>query len=300
MSINFSKRDIRDIIKLYTVSRIGCKKIGQLYGVGYKPIKRILTENGVTVSDRTIVEFANSEKESIISAYKSGVGVGGIAECVGLTCSEGAIRRFLKAEIGTLRNRSEQQQARMDRASTEAKRALTRSANIAASGRIATKSEKIKRAKSREGKIGSAKERIVFDFLVKNGFDCTPGKAIDIYNSDICIGNVTVEVFGGGWSVSDKSRIRRYLKRTKEIGNIGYNTIFLIIYDNMTIGDGSELIRSINILSSNPPTASEYRVIWGNREGKSGLSCNIDSDAFVCPFKNVRDPVTGNYISVRK
>lgn len=300
MRINFSPNDIDNIIKLYTIDMMGVKKIGKIFGVGYKPIKRVLDSNGVIVSDRSIVTFSELEREAIIKAYKAGVGVGGIASHIGINYSSTPIKKLIEREFGSVRNRSEQQQARMDAATAETKSMLTRKANAAAKGRKASREERVKRAKTIEGRVGSDKERLVIDFLIKNGFSCTPNKAIDFYNADIGIGKVTVEVFGGGWSISDRARIARYLKRTKYIGDAGYSTVFLIIYDNMTIGDGSELIRSINILSSNPAPTSKYRVIWGNREGKSGLSQYIDSDAFVCPFKNARDPITGNYISVRK
>lgn len=300
MPVIFSDSDIDYIIKAYTSTNAGIKSIGKTLGVGYKPVERILRENNIKIVSKRIIQFSKEDTDRIFKAYDSGIGYGGIPSHLSLDYSESAIKRLIISRDGKVRNRSEQQQARMDRCTFQEKQELCRAANKAARGSKVRKSSKIKKAKTIEGRITSHKERFIFNFLRENGFNPIPSKAIDIYNADLCIGNVTVEVFGGGWSFSDKSRIDRYLKRTKEIGNLGFHVVFLVVYDGMNIGDGSKLVSIINEFSRDKSSASKYRVIWGDRDGLSGLCSNIDHSAFVLPFKNIHDPVTGQYVSVRK
>lgn len=243
------------------------------------------------------IKFSNSDRQNIIKAYEFGIGVGGIAKHLGLNCSCSPVKRFLISEFGTLRNRSQQQQARMDNTSFEERCALAKAANNAARGRKVARSSLVKKAKTIEGRMDklSTMEPVIYDFLVKNGFNPFPGKAIDIYNADFAIGSVTVEVFGGGWSISDKARLSRYISRTKEIGNLGFHTVFIVLTNKYLLGDGSELIRAINELSLLPTSPSQYRVIGGNTEFSSGLSDDIDNSSFVSPFIKLIDIATGCY-----
>jgi hypothetical protein len=296
-----SKSDINNIIKLYTVEGLTVKDIKQIYGVGHRKISRILKEAGITVKPFRKIDFPKETQELIFSAYESGVGVNGIPECLGLTCSYRPVRRLLEEKFGKLRNPSEQQFKRMENASPEEIAYLTKAAHDATRGRIVSPEELRKRAKSKEGKTDSQSswEPLIFAKIKKAFPNAIPSKAIDIYNADIGIGKtIAVEIFGGGWAISDKARINRYLTRTKEFAKRGIHTIFIILSEHMWTGDTSELIRTINIASSFPTTVCQYWVIWGNRKGVSGNSLDINKDAFIRPFINVRDRRTGRYVSV--
>lgn len=297
MAIHFSESDINNIIKLYTVDMIGLKPIGKTFCVGEKPIKRILISRGVDISFRNATQFTEKQIKDIFHAYDSGVGVGGIPALLNLNCSPRPIGALIKSKYGIIRNRSEQQQARMDRASFYEKQALTNKANKAVRGSKVSVESKIKRSKTLEGSMDpqSTMEPIVYDFLIKNGFNPIPAKSIYIYNADFCLGNVAVEVFGGGWSVSDKGRLDRYVKRTKKLSDLGYHTVFILLTNNYKIGNGSELVRAINELSVLPAPAGQYRVIRGNTECSSGFSRDINNLSFVSPFEVIRDVATGRY-----
>lgn len=299
MAVHFSRSDIDNIIEQYT-SGVSMNKIGKLFGVGDKPIKRVLTNSGVIINDSSIKRFTTTELGAIYAAYDSGIGANGIPEHLGIECSCSPIIRVLKAKYGKLRDRSKQQQARMDKSTPEQKASLVKAANNAARGRVATRDEKVKRANTKEGKIrsDSVYEAAVLSVLSDNFDNVIPAKAIDIYNADFAIGNVTVEVFGGGWSYSDKTRVDRYVSRTKEIAKAGFSVVFIILTNRSHIGNFNKLIERINDLSINPASASEYRVIWGDRDGDSGLCCDINNGSFVCPFVNSIDPTTGRYVSI--
>jgi len=296
-----SKSDTDNIIKLYTIEGLSIKDIRQIYGIGQRRISQVLKKANIPIRMFRKIDFSKETQELIFSAYESGVGVSGIPECLGLTCSHRPIQRLLKKKYGKLRNPSEQQFKRMENASPEEIAYLTKAAHDAARGRTVSIEELRKRAKSRQGKVDSRSnwEPLVFAEIIKTFPNAIPCKAIDIYNADIGIGNtIAVEVFGGGWAISDKARINRYLTRTKEFAKRGIHTIFFIISEHMWTGDTSELIRIINVASNLPSAVCQYWVVWGNRKGMSGNSLNINKSAFVRPFINVRDRRTGRYISV--
>lgn len=302
MPIKFSDADVQNIIKLRSVQGIAIAKIGEVFGVGYKPIARVLSSNGITIKSSIIKNFTDSEKKSICKAYDFGIGANGIPEYLGLSCSCAPVIRYLRSVYGTLRNQSQQQQARMDKSTPEEIAALTRRAHEASKGRKATFEERHKRAKTIEGHFNklSPYEPTIFGILSKNFESVIPAKAIDVYNADFAIGSVAVEVFGGGWSIADKTRIARYLKRTKKLGELGYHTVFIVLPNADAIGNASQLIAAVNEARSFPAAPGQYRVVWGNRDGASGFSSDINNDAFVCPFVNVRDRATGRYYSIPK
>lgn len=300
MPIIFTDEQINDIIKLYTIDKIGAKKIGERFGCREKPIKRILSSRGIEISSAKVVTFTDSEAAAIFAAYDSGIGANGIASHLGLACSDSPVIRLLRSKYGTLRGRSEQQLARMARSTPEQIAALTANAHAAVRG-VKLSDERVHRsAIGKQGKISNRSkwESVVASVLSDTGLDFFPGLAVHRYNIDFAIGNVAVEVFGGGWSVTDKVRISKYISRTKKIAEFGYNTIFLVLDDHANVITADQLRSEIELASSNPPDACKYRVIWGDRHGSTGLCSDIDDSAFVRPFIHVRDRATGRYHSV--
>lgn len=298
MSRKTTQLNIDHIIELATATDMTHKQIADIVGVSVYTVGRICRK---TFGDgRLLSELSDSVKCSIISAFNEGVGISGIARHLGIKATPYAINKIIQSHGLKGRGRSAQQKARMDRASPEEIANLTKRAHAASKGRVVSHSSKVKRAKTMEGSFNkrSVYERIIYDLIVDFFPNAIPSKAIDVYNLDIGIGNVAVEVFGGGWSYSDKGRIAKYIKRTKELGKLGVNTLFIVIPKETTIIDTKKLVESINTLSSNPPSSSEYRVIWGDSYGSAGLCSDINDVAFVCPFINVRDVTTGRYISI--
>lgn len=289
--------DIDNIIQL-AKSGVTAPEICEIFCISRTSISRLLSKHGVSTKDARFKSFTEAQKIAIVAAFKSGVGIAGIGNSIGFHVPVTAAKRIL-CEFGlNPRNRSEQQKARMDASSESEKARLVASANAAARGRTRAISEKAKRAKTMEGFINprSKWEKLVFDFVSREFNEAIPSKAIGIYNADICIGNVTVEVFGGGWSYSDVSRVSKYIERTKKIGKLGYHVIFVIFTGKPNdVFDGDNLIRQIKLASCDPSPTGKYRMIWGNFNAASGSCLDINHDAFVCPFVNVRDITTGRY-----
>lgn len=297
MSRKLKDFNASDIINL-RVSGVMPVDIAQRFGVSVAYVYKVIKNSGVKVKNPRLVEFSDDQKSSIISAYESGIGVKGIAEKVGLSCCPKPIKDFLDSIYGKTRNRSEQQFARMANSTPEQIAKLTSAAHKAAKGRVATLEEMIARAKSKEGRVNrfSRYEAEIFEMLKANFDNVIPAKAIGIYNADFAIGKVTVEVFGGGWSYSDRARIDRYIDRAKKISEAGFHTIFIIISGKSSdFFDADNLVRAIKAASADPSTQSKYWVIWGDFNGASGLGCDLDHSAFIPPFVNVRDVTTGRY-----
>lgn len=255
--------------------------------------------SGISLPTKHDRALATIDTTQIIPLHESGVGAAGIASRLGT--SPETIRKFLRDRGHKPRNRSEQQYARMAKMTPAEVAKFTENAHKAARGRKATREERIKRAKTLEGHHcpQSKWEPIVFDLISKDFPHAIPSKAFDIYNFDIGIGNsIAVEIFGGGWACTDKRRINHYLERTKEIGKFGIHTIFVVVSPSCDIGNADELIRTINFASGLPSGFGQYWVIWGDRQGASGSSFNIDKDAFIRPFISIKDRRTGRYVSI--
>lgn len=293
----FSESDIDNFVQRYEAGE-SVKSIADSIGVTDKVISMRLARRGVSIRHDRSHSFSAETERAIIECFKSGVGVGGVSDKLGLGVSHSPIARVLKKNGINTRNRSEQQFARMARSTPEQIAALTKAAHDAARGRVAQHSEIIKRAKAMAGVIRSEHEAAVVNALNEAGIECLPGFPVDRYNVDVVVGRVAVEVFGGGWSFSDKKRIARYVERTKKIADFGFNTIFIVTGKRFMPIDYSHLISAINEFNSDPSATGQYRVIWGGKDGLSGNCDELNEDAFICPFVNVRDVTTGRYISV--
>lgn len=267
-------------------------------GITYDVFQRYCKRNGINLPGKHGVAIANIDTAQIIPLFDAGVGVAGVAKRLGT--SPTVIAKYLAEKGFHLRNRSEQQAARMQSSTPDQIAKLTAKAHEAARNRTVSKEERIKSALTREGKPDSRSkyDAAVFEIISQKYPEAIASKAIDVYNADIAIGPVTVEVFGGGWSITDRSRVSRYIKRCKEIGEFGFHTIFFMVMKDSWLSDASELISTIDIASRYPTSPSQYWVVWGNRQGSSGLCSQLNHSAFVSPFINVRDPATGQYVSV--
>lgn len=260
--------------------------------------RRFCKKNGIALPSKHEISVAKIDTSQILPLFSCGVGVAGIAKRLGTSPS--VISKYLTKQGLKPRNRSDQQAARMKNSTPHQIAQMTSKAHEASRNRIVTKEERIKAAITREGNVDSRSkyDAAVFEIVSKKYPNAIPSKAIDVYNADIAVGSVTVEVFGGGWSISDRVRVSRYIKRCKQIGELGFHTIFFIVMKPSWLSDTSELISVIDIASRNPTSPSQYWMVWGNHQGSSGLCADLNHSAFVSPFINVRDCATGKYISV--
>ena len=237
----------------------------------------------------------------IVSLFDQGIGVRGIADRFGI--SPRPIERIITESGRKLRNRSEQQFARMSRTTAIERKALASAAHDAVRGSTRSEESLIKMAATRCRRVGPL-EAEVKQCLEQAGIDCEEQFPIGKYNCDLLCKidpwtttpNVTVEVWGGGWHFHGDHR-RRFLERTEYILSSGYSIVFLVISNSFLWNDraAENLITHIDALSRLPAGTCQYRMIWGDTEHVIVGGLDDIEAALVWPTINRRDLATGRY-----
>lgn len=145
----------------------------------------------------------------IIARYRRGESENSIAGS--LNVSRNVITRIFNEQGVRRRNNADANRLMMLRRSPEENRRNARNSHIAARTRVHSWEEKAKRAASRERNPVvnvSPSEKVLLRQLSGYQLHVVPQKAIGIYNCDIAVGNVAIEVYGGGWHAQGAHRMR--------------------------------------------------------------------------------------------
>lgn len=243
-------------------------------------------------------KITNLDTNYIIEKYASGIGIGGVANMLGVSPSP--IERTLRENGVHIRNPSEQQQARMDRSTPEEIAKLTKAANKAATGRKKTFEELCKGAKTREGNIDthtvSKLEHSFAAMFDDANIKYTRQVACGAYNCDFVVDSVAVEVWGGNFHFSGE-HLARSEERFKYITRFFKGVIIVTINSSNPFSEGlvKALIANIKEFSGQPSITGEYRMIWSNGEFITGNRINGDNFAFIYPFGSRRNTRSGCY-----
>lgn len=184
--------------------------------------------------------------------------------------------------------------------SDEARKEITKKANQGRKGNIDTYERKIRRAKTNSQNFTNVSkyERTFAELLTENGIEFTQQANIGIYNADFAVGNIAVEIFGGGWHAYGE-HLARLAKRTNYILNNGFNLFIIWVGIGndkvITINALNDLIKWRQELSLNPSTFGKYRVIRGNGEFVSVGSSNDDYFALIPPCIRSNYPIANNF-----
>lgn len=242
----------------------------------------------------------------IISAYDDGIGIRGIADRFDV--SPRPIERIIMESGRNLRNRSEQQFARMGRTTAAKRKILVAAANAAKRGRPNSEITQIKMAAARCRKIGPLESKVQ-QSLEQFGVNCEQQFPIGKYNCDLLCKidpwattpSVAVEVWGGGWHFHGQHRAR-FPERTKYILGSGYSIAFLAIMNEFAWNDraAENLITHIDALSRLPSGTCQYRMIWGDSDYVTIGSFDDVEKALVTPTVSCRNPATGRYYRVAR
>lgn len=275
-------------------------EIASMFDVSDKAIIRIMDANGAnrrrTVSEnrRFNASIRGFDIDSAKAMFDSGIGIRGIAENFGVPVSTA---RLAFQEAGfALRNRSEQQFARMAKASPEEKSAITRAANIAATGRVVQMGSKIKTANTCQSRLNrrmSIAESTFAEMLRERGISISQQTAVGPYNCDLTTDSVAVEIWGGYWHFYGEHAARNE-ERFRYILNSGWNVIILGITAKFPLSESvaDYVVSEIQRLRRNPPSIREYRMIWGAGDFTSGGSLDDDKLSFVRPLIRPRNTST--------
>lgn len=272
-------------------------EIARMFNVSDTVISRTMDSNGVarrrSITDNrkfnaTIKGFDVSKAKAM---FDSGVGISGIAKFFNLPAPTVSLA-FKDAGL-SVRNRSEQQFARMARCSPEERSAITRAANIAATGRIVPIDTKIKTAATCQVGLNrriSAAEITLANMLTTRGIDINQQTAVGPYNCDLTTDAVAVEIWGGYWHFYGAHAARNE-ERFRYILNAGWNVIILGVTGRYPLNESvaDYVVAEIERLRSNPPSIREYRMIWGAGDFTSGGRLDDNKLSFVRPLVRPRN-----------
>lgn len=299
--------DVPHIISKY-VDGASTNSICIEFGIAESTLNMIFKFNGVKKRSRGEQGRINgkAQRESrldvalVESLYADGIGVRGIADKLGV--APNVIKRMLEDIGHKTRNRSEQQSARMKRATKEERIKLTQKANASARGKSATKESRIRIAQTCQFKgdrRNSRLEKMFLQLMAERGVNLSQQIAIDSYNCDFAIDTIAVEIWGGGWHFTGE-HAARFPERTRKILDSGFQLVILPFLGRFQLVPeiADYLVTFLDELRRNPPPTSQYWVIWGAGEAiVSGGSESIN-DALIVPFENRRNPSNGRYESV--
>lgn len=286
-----------DIIKSY-LTEMPVDQIAAENGIGETTVYRVLKRNCVAIRDRT----APVPLSSICAMYNDGIGVQGIADHFGVGLSY--VKRNLISAGLSIRNKSEQQFARMQRASPEEIQRLTNAAHMASRGRKKSAFEVehgalTVQANGLKHMTKSRHEMFFWRIAQERNIALIPQMAIGRYNCDFGTDSIAVELLGGHWHFSG-NKLRTNEKRIRYFLDSGYSVIGVGITRSLpfTRQVASYLADLIDILGSNPPCPCEYRMVWG--AGKFSLRGCADDDhiSIKPPFTHSRDLRTGQYSTI--
>lgn len=201
-------------------------------------------------------------QEEIISMYQSGVSILGIAHRFG--CARNAIQRRLERAGVPIRNQSEANTMRLSKATPEYRQALTKAAHDAVRGVRFSHEAMCRRAIKREHSGFSSHfgpgENEICNALTAHKIHFVRQKAVDIYNVDIAVGHVAVEVTCG--TVKYRGGNTAENKRIKKLLECGYSPIMVEFSDVFTISAYlDKIVSTINEACGLPPFEREYWVI---------------------------------------
>ena len=262
MPRKFTDALINDAIKRLSEGKM-LKTVAKELGVTPDNLSIYVRKRGIQIprpkftADRTCVPH-----DEIIALYQSGVSELEIARR--FNCSRQVIRRHLARENVTRRTVSEANKLRYAQTTKEYRQALTRAAHDAVRGTQYSHEEMCRRALSREhsgfvSHFGPGETEIC-NALSERGISFIRQKAVDIYNVDIAVGHVAVEV------TCNTSRYRgataKVKKRIKKLLECGYSPV-TIEFSNIAALPVylDKVVSAIDEARGLPPFAGEYWMI---------------------------------------
>lgn len=243
----------------------------ELYLAG-EPLQKIQSTAGVSVTRLQLERTARGipprktlalPAEEIIAAYKRGASEYALSMQYGV--SRGPIRRILATGGVEIRGMSEAGIVRNEQMSMSERQRQTAAANRAARRRRSPQIQKLRHALTHEalGDSESTGEQMLFDMLIDRGLQPIKQRAIGVYNVDLALPPVAVEILGGGWH-SMKSV---HAERTPYILDEGWHLLMVWDYEGRSaLGPGAAdyIVTFLNEIRRNPPATSQYRVVCGN------------------------------------
>lgn len=248
----------------------------RLYLAG-KPINEIIATTGVTrtslhrerkrrgIPTRFETADAAIPFDQILLAYESGASEYALGRQYGIS-REMIRKRLIQAGVEP-RGRSQAGTIRVANMTPDERKLQAAAANRAARMRTTPHIDKLRKALLNElaGVEGSNAELYVATMLENAGLEPIRQRAIGVYNVDLAMLPVAVEILGGGWHSAKAT----HAERIPYILDEGWNLVMVWDYEGRSaIGQGAAeyLVSFTEEVRRNPPATSQYRVITGKGE----------------------------------
>lgn len=287
-----------DIVQDYRSGMTAADIAGKL-GIGTSSVIRILAGKKVSRRVGGYVPSVTPDRDTVLDLYDSGIGAHGIAKRLGCK-SRGQVQRIIIDSGRSLRDRSAQQQARMDAATREQRLALTAAAHASVRGKAQDPALLIKRAMARTKLVGRD-ELVLSAMLANRGISTDQQTPVGPYNCDLTSGAVAVEVWGGNWHWHGR-HIARCEKRFRYIMDRGWNILVVVVNRTSPMNESvADYVASyIQESDADPSSVREYRVIWRAGEDSTGGRSDDAHFSVEPPFGGRRNPTNGRYERVAR
>lgn len=251
------------------------QKAAAAAGINEKTVSTELRRRGIEPRSRRI-----DPPTDAIARYLGGESELALASSCGV--SRTTVRRWLKEAAIPIRGRSEAGVNRASHMTAEQRSQQAAAAHAAVRGVPMSASSKRRRAETMErlGRYGSDSEQSVAEFVEARGWKAIPQKAVGIYNVDLAVETVAVEVLGGEWHASKPG----HSKRTKDILDAGWHIAFIWDTPNFPLEverAGDRLITFLERTRRSPAGSREYWVIRGDGQLVTAGTTENDSFAFI-------------------
>lgn len=249
------------IVSLYE-SGLSGPEIADRIDCNLKTVYRHLDRAGVErTGNRTRLPV-----EEIISKYRDGASLLSLSNEYDI--ARHAIKLRLRENGVEIRGASEANKLRMQDLSPEERSKLTDAANRARRELSDQQERELarKQAKTKErtkSKVGQ-RERRFAQWLRECGYEPTLQKAVDVYNIDICVGTVAIEVHVHS---SHPHGHPYYTRRIEDLLERGFDVLYIkmrVAEKPLTSRACDEACAFIDLRQRDKATGAEYRVIRGS------------------------------------
>jgi hypothetical protein len=271
--------DRNRVIELYR-SGMSMKEIRNIFGCDYYRIQSIV---------KNIPEFKNLKSrrrkdipfDKVIELYNEGKSELYISKT--FNTDRGTIRRMLVKNNVVIRNGSQANIIRFQNSTIEERKKVTQKANEAMKNMPdsfhveSSKKQAITKQKT-QSKMGIF-EDIIFNEFRKRKYKPVLQKAFDVYNIDIAVGNIAVEIHVNS---SNPHTYSFYRKRVEYLTNRNWNVIYVkITQGGLNRISIDNVCRIIDFLRTNPSLIGKYWMVRGTGEVTTIGKFDFDKKAFV-------------------
>jgi len=275
------------VLELY-ISGLSAAKIRNIFRCDYYRIKAIL-DSFTGIEDLKGVRRRDIPINEVLDLYNSGNSEFFISNK--FNASRNVIRRILIDNKITIRNGSKANLARFSKTTKEERIEITKKANDAIRNMPqsfhieSSKKQAISKEKSKS-KIGLF-EDLFFNRFKELGFNPVWQKAFHVYNIDIAVGNVAVEIHINS---SNPHTYPIYRKRIEYLTNSGWNVIYIKITQNgLNATCIDKICKIVDLHSRNPSIIGKYWMFRGTGEFVTVGEFDVNKNSLILASENPID-----------